>query len=61
SCGIGSDRGGRDEADGTPGVGLGLALARGLARDLHGDLALATGGGRGARFELALPRGSSAD
>jgi signal transduction histidine kinase len=41
-----------------PGVGLGLPLARGLARDLGGDLELAEHGdsGRGARFVLSLPR-----
>lgn len=39
-----------------PGVGLGLALARGLARDLGGELRLAAGSGDGACFELSLPR-----
>ncbi|MFO1030896.1 MAG: HAMP domain-containing sensor histidine kinase [Planctomycetota bacterium] len=39
-----------------PGVGLGLALARGLARDLGGDLVLAADSGPGARFVLRLPR-----
>ena len=38
-----------------PGVGLGLALARGLARDLGGELSLAAGGGDGACFRLELP------
>lgn len=39
-----------------PGVGLGLALARGLARDLGGDLVLAADSWPGARFVLRLPR-----
>lgn len=38
-----------------PGVGLGLALARGLARDLGGDLRLADDVVDGARFVLDLP------
>ncbi len=40
----------------TPGVGLGLPLARGLARDLGGDLRLADDSGVGACFVLELPR-----
>ena len=39
-----------------PGVGLGLALARGLARDLGGELTLDPANGSGARFVLSLPR-----
>ncbi|MFN8826041.1 MAG: ATP-binding protein, partial [Planctomycetota bacterium] len=39
-----------------PGVGLGLALARGLAQDLGGDLRLVAADGAGACFELRLPR-----
>jgi signal transduction histidine kinase len=38
-----------------PGVGLGLALARGLARDLGGELSLEAGGAAGACFRLELP------
>ncbi|MCA8978123.1 MAG: HAMP domain-containing histidine kinase [Planctomycetes bacterium] len=38
-----------------PGVGLGLALSRGLARDLGGDLELEAAD-PGARFRLRLPR-----
>jgi two-component system sensor histidine kinase KdpD len=38
-----------------PGVGLGLPLARGLARDLGGDLRLADNPGGGACFVLELP------
>ncbi len=54
------DRGARSEGDPTPGVGLGLALARGLARDTGGDLTLRPrlAGGEaavGACFELTLP------
>ncbi|MHC5115237.1 MAG: sensor histidine kinase [Planctomycetota bacterium] len=49
------DRGNRAHGD-TPGVGLGLALARGLARGLGGDLRLASNGtASGARFVLTLP------
>lgn len=38
-----------------PGLGLGLALARGLARELGGDLRLMPGRGIGAEFRLSLP------
>ena len=41
-----------------PGVGLGLALSRRLARALGGDLRLCRGVSDGACFELALPRAS---
>jgi len=49
------ERGGRDSADPIPGVGLGLALSRGLARDMGGDLTLDAANGRGASFRLVLP------
>jgi signal transduction histidine kinase len=39
-----------------PGVGLGLALSRRLARELGGDLRLEQGTTRGASFVLTLPR-----
>ncbi|MEZ5962687.1 MAG: HAMP domain-containing sensor histidine kinase [Planctomycetota bacterium] len=60
------DRGSRQPGDNeAPGIGLGLALARGLARDLGGDLRLVDTP-RGACFELTLrrrvggaPRGSA--
>ncbi|MBX3364397.1 MAG: HAMP domain-containing histidine kinase [Phycisphaeraceae bacterium] len=45
----------RDDASATPGLGLGLALARGMARELGGDLRLIRKSGFGAVFELALP------
>ncbi len=38
-----------------PGLGLGLALSRGLARELGGDLVLVRHDGPGAMFELCLP------
>lgn len=47
-----------DPADGHPGAGLGLALARRLARAADGDLTLADPGGRngsGATFVITLP------
>ncbi|MCP3978537.1 MAG: HAMP domain-containing histidine kinase [bacterium] len=49
------ERGGRDSADPVPGVGLGLALARGLARDMGGELTLESPSDGGARFRLELP------
>lgn len=50
------DRGAvRGSSNDVPGVGLGLPLARGLARDLGGDLRLDTEAGSGACFVLELP------
>jgi len=40
-----------------PGIGLGLALSRRLARDMGGDLRLDDEYTGGARFVLTLPRG----
>jgi signal transduction histidine kinase len=45
----------REAANTAPGVGLGLALSRRLARELGGDLQLENGEGAGARFVLTLP------
>lgn len=45
----------REAADSAPGVGLGLALCRRLARDMGGTLRLDDGGASGACFILALP------
>jgi len=50
----------RAAAHSAPGVGLGLALARRLARSLGGDLRLVSGAGPGACFELWL-RSTPAD
>jgi len=50
------DRGDRGPGDTIPGVGLGLALSRGLARDQGGDLALVRDGAPGACFVLTLPK-----
>jgi len=44
-----------DAAHSAPGVGLGLALSRRLARALGGDLRLQTNGPEGACFALMLP------
>jgi signal transduction histidine kinase len=49
------ERAGRDTADPVPGVGLGLALARGLARDMGGELTLESPNDGGALFRLELP------
>lgn len=48
------ERGGRDETDPVRGLGLGLALSRGLARDLGGDLTHERPKDGGARFVLRL-------
>ncbi|HZW09915.1 MAG TPA: sensor histidine kinase, partial [Phycisphaerales bacterium] len=45
----------RDAADASSGLGLGLALARGVARSLGGDLRLARSAEPGAEFILWLP------
>lgn len=48
------DRGAHGPGDTIPGVGLGLALSRGLAQDLGGDLTLEPSP-QGACFRLTLP------
>ena len=45
-----------EAADTAPGVGLGLALCRRLARQLRGDLKFHAPEGRGASFILSLPK-----
>jgi signal transduction histidine kinase len=47
-----------EAANTKPGVGLGLALSRRLARALGGELALRESGPRGSTFRLTLPRAS---
>jgi signal transduction histidine kinase len=44
-------------ANSAPGVGLGLALSRRLARDMGGDLVLIARPDDGACFALSLPQG----
>jgi signal transduction histidine kinase len=46
----------RDAAESAPGVGVGLALSRRLARQLGGELSLVSVNGRGASFLLVLRR-----
>lgn len=48
------ERGARND-DARPGVGLGLALARGIARDLGGELSLDPARSPGAALRLRLP------
>ena len=43
------------ERDSTKGFGLGLSIARRLARQLRGDLAVVSEVGRGSRFSVTLP------
>lgn len=45
----------REAAESRPGVGLGLALSRRLARGMGGDLVCESGGERGSAFILSLP------
>lgn len=45
----------------TGGLGLGLAISRGLARDLRGDLSVAPRSGGGCVFTLKLPCAVSSD
>ena len=47
-----------EAANTKPGVGLGLALSRRLARALGGDLVLRESGPHGSTFRLTLPRAS---
>ena len=49
------DRANHEGDSANPGLGLGLALSRGLARELGGDLVLVRHKGSGAMFELRLP------
>ncbi|MDP1858089.1 MAG: ATP-binding protein [Gemmatimonadaceae bacterium] len=42
------------------GLGLGLAISRRLARDMHGELTVESTLGEGSRFTLTLPRSSAA-
>ncbi len=44
-----------DAANSAPGVGLGLALSRRLAREMRGDLVFREDHSPGARFDLTLP------
>lgn len=49
------ERGHDLETETKQGLGLGLPLARGLARELGGELRLVESEGRGATFELSVP------
>jgi signal transduction histidine kinase len=50
-------RGQQAIARGTPGVGLGLALVRAVARAHRGKVEITSREGQGSRFVLRLPRG----
>jgi signal transduction histidine kinase len=46
-------------ADGSQGTGLGLPISRALARSFHGDIAVESRAGAGARFTLQLPEAAA--
>ena len=50
------ERGVERKDDAKPGLGLGLALSRALAREMGGDLTLVTHDAPGATFRLTLRR-----
>lgn len=50
----------RQAAESSPGVGLGLALSRRLARRMHGDLVIDSSAETGACFVLSLPMADGA-
>ena len=50
-------RSAKSESGRKPGVGLGLALSRDLARSIGGDLSLEKSDSKGSTFLLTLPLG----
>jgi signal transduction histidine kinase len=48
------------ESSGNPGLGLGLAIVREIARHHGGEVTVASELGKGSRFTLAIPTAKSA-